>query len=394
MKKSIILFLIFFASVGFCDKMQKIVTKVAPKTYEQVADLGDPKLSSDDCMSIILLGDTQTYTRRRTNSAILKLMTSWIVEQKDLLNIKAVFGVGDIVEMNNTIKFRTADFEACKRGYKDKKGLYRQGYQWVDYSSTEMWKSASDAYSVLDNRVPYFITTGNHDHGNKMGDARYSRFNEFFNIDRNYKNFEALFEVGFDENGRYALQNAIYKLSLGGKWGDLFVLALEFKPRPETIQWAAKMLAKPEFKGKRFVMLTHAFIDTEGKLSNERWYKVTGLSADEVWAQFVSKHSEIKAVFCGHHCKPVNEFEQSAHFKYMQNEAGNDVAVMMFDSQTIGGGFGGNGGDGWLRILELKPDGETIGVKTYSPFFGISPFTKHFAWRTAKFDMFDFKIKK
>jgi len=49
----------------------------------------------------------------------------------------------------------------------------------------------------------------------------------------------------------------------------------------------------------------------------------------------------------------------------------------------------GNGGDGWLRILEFMPDGKTIKVKTYSPFFGISPTTEKYAWRTDGYDQFD-----
>ena len=62
---------------------------------------------------------------------------------------------------------------------------------------------------------------------------------------------------------------------------------------------------------------------------------------------------------------------------------------MMFNVQVLGGGWEGNGGDGWLRILEFMPDGRTIKVKTYSPLFGISPSTRHLARRTGTCDMFD-----
>ena len=62
---------------------------------------------------------------------------------------------------------------------------------------------------------------------------------------------------------------------------------------------------------------------------------------------------------------------------------------MMFNAQTAGGGWHGNGGDGWLRIMEFMPDGKTIKVRTYSPFFGISPTTRQFAWRTDPWDEFN-----
>ena len=66
---------------------------------------------------------------------------------------------------------------------------------------------------------------------------------------------------------------------------------------------------------------------------------------------------------------------------------------MMFNVQTLGGGWEGNGGDGWLRILEFLPDGKTVKVRTYSPLFGISNLTKHLAHRTGPYDRFDFVIE-
>ncbi|MGI6677907.1 MAG: hypothetical protein ACOX2Q_02180 [Dehalobacterium sp.] len=66
---------------------------------------------------------------------------------------------------------------------------------------------------------------------------------------------------------------------------------------------------------------------------------------------------------------------------------------MMFNAQALGGGWHGNGGDGWLRILEFMPDGKTIKVKTYSPLFGISPKTREHARRKEAFDEFDIIIE-
>ena len=65
---------------------------------------------------------------------------------------------------------------------------------------------------------------------------------------------------------------------------------------------------------------------------------------------------------------------------------------MMFNAQTADGQWFGNGGDGWLRILEFKPDGKTIGVRTFSPLFALSPLTEKLAWRTASYDQFDVVI--
>ena len=65
---------------------------------------------------------------------------------------------------------------------------------------------------------------------------------------------------------------------------------------------------------------------------------------------------------------------------------------MMFNAQTHGGGWHGNGGDGWLRILEFLPDQQTVIVKTFSPFFALSPSTIDKSWRNETYDSFIIKL--
>jgi hypothetical protein len=56
----------------------------------------------------------------------------------------------------------------------------------------------------------------------------------------------------------------------------------------------------------------------------------------------------------------------------------------------MGGGWNGNGGDGWLRIFEFLGDNKTVKVKTFSPFFAISPTTQQFAWQHDNWNEFTF----
>ncbi|MDE7127167.1 MAG: serine/threonine protein phosphatase, partial [Bacteroidales bacterium] len=86
-------------------------------------------------------------------------------------------------------------------------------------------------------------------------------------------------------------------------------------------------------------------------------------------------------------------FEDSVAYRVDRNAAGRPVHQMMFNVQMLGGGWDGNGGDGWLRILEFMPDGKTIKVRTYSPLFGISPSTRHLACRTGSIDQFDMVVE-
>ena len=98
-------------------------------------------------------------------------------------------------------------------------------------------------------------------------------------------------------------------------------------------------------------------------------------------------------VICGHTGTP-GAFEDAVAYRVDKNSLGHEVHQMMFNVQILGGGWEGNGGDGWVRILEFMPDGKTIKVRTYSPLFGISPSTKHLAHRTGECDQYDIKIKK
>jgi hypothetical protein len=94
----------------------------------------------------------------------------------------------------------------------------------------------------------------------------------------------------------------------------------------------------------------------------------------QIWEKLVQPSTNIEMVLCGH--------ISGEGYRTDQNKAGKPVHQILFDAQSMGGGHRyGNGGDGWLRILEFFPDGRTVKVKTFSPLFGISPTTRQFAWK-------------
>ena len=61
--------------------------------------------------------------------------------------------------------------------------------------------------------------------------------------------------------------------------------------------------------------------------------------------------------------------------------------------KASGGGFSGNGGDGWLRLLEFMPDRKTIKATTFSPFFFGSTSTRRQAWKTDERNCFTFTLE-
>ena len=131
---------------------------------------------------------------------------------------------------------------------------------------------------------------------------------------------------------------------------------------------------------------TANFTDNEPyKITPRNWGK-------QVWEKLLKPSKNIVLAISGHMGHP-GDFEDSVAYRVDDNAEGKDPHQMMFNVQVLGGGWEGNGGDGWVRILEFKPDGKTISVKTYSPLFGISPSTKHLAHRTGPAAQFDIVIE-
>ena len=109
----------------------------------------------------------------------------------------------------------------------------------------------------------------------------------------------------------------------------------------------------------------------------------------EIMTSWIAAHDEAlntKLVLCGH--------VSGWGFRTDANSAGRPVHQMLFDSQSMGGGYEGNGGDGWIRILEFLPDGRTVRVMTYSPLFALSPTTRQHAWLTEEGNQFTFEFRQ
>jgi hypothetical protein len=161
-----------------------------------------------------------------------------------------------------------------------------------------------------------------------------------------------------------------------------------------VLSWAAGVINRKEYTDAKVIFMTHSFIqERNAKRVDNEPYKISPRNwGQAVWDKLVYPSSNIDMVICGHMGEP-GEFEDAVAYRVDKNKAGKNVHQMMFNVQISGGGWEGNGGDGWLRILEFMPDGKTISVKTYSPLFGISPSTRHLAKRTGACDQFKMVIE-
>ena len=150
-----------------------------------------------------------------------------------------------------------------------------------------------------------------------------SYFTEYFNPARNYKNQEALLKVYAPRNVREEMDNVFYQLEIGGKWGTVYVLALEFDPRKEVIEWAAKLLEN--YKDKCVFLITHMYINTDAEISCKNIGKYRPHSYFK--RVFVAPTVEIKLLYLLD--KPaffvLGEIDRGRHFRLKQGFRGEAV---------------------------------------------------------------------
>ena len=328
------------------------------------AEYQAPALEQEDSWSLILIPDTQSYVKFARNQPILDLMTAWIAEQIDPLNIKLAIQVGDLVEHN---------------------AILNPDGRIGDQPGKNQWEAVSRSFEKLDGKVPYIAATGNHDYGILNVENRKTEYNKYFPVDKNFLSQKMLREVALDEEGMPTLTNAAYEfVSPDGR--EFLVLVLEFAPREANLQWGIQVVNDEKYKDHTVILVTHSYLNYQNEHTEKENYPITDYNYGKaVWEKLVKPSKNIQMVFSGHIGGPDDK-NRHVGFRTDTNAGGKKVHQMTFNAQALGGGWHGNGGDGWLRILEFQ--GNTIQVKTFSPYFAISPSTRHLAWGTEEFAPF------
>ena len=329
-------------------------------------------LCNPNSFSIVLLGDPQNYVKYDYNQPVFELMTAWTAHHIDSLRVKAVLCTGDLVDQNECILPPFPRFG--------------------NLTSREQWTFVSRAFGRLDNKVPYLISTGNHDYGYTRSENSMTRFPEYFPIERNSLWRKTIVAATNNRNGLPTLENAAMEIT-DEHWGRILIIAVEFAPRDEILDWAKRLASSSKYKNHKVIVLTHSYMEIDGSIFEKENYKISPANYGKaIWEKLIYPTPNIRLLLCGHACE-ITDLEGTVSYREDKNIAGKNVAQMMFNAQTADKQWFGNGGDGWLRILEFMPDGKTIQVKTFSPLFALSPTTAQHAWRTASYDQFDIILK-
>ena len=337
-----------------------------------------PALEEEGSFSMIMVPDPQSYVKFAANQPLFELQTAWIAQNIKRLNIKAALFTGDMVEQNN--KLISAPLPNEYNG---------------DQTSRQQWEAISRGLARLDGRLPYIACQGNHDLGYIAAEYRYSMMPDYIYPERNMAFEKTLVSTGANYEGIHTMENAAFEFH-DKAWGDLLVISFEFAPRDEALDWARQLIESERFVNHKVIILTHSFLATNGERIVEEGYKLTPRNwAQAVWDKLIYPSKNIKMVLCGHTGNPPKikdgekvNYQPTTCYRVDKAADGHEVVQMMFNSQNGDGNWNGNGGDCWLRILEFRPDGKTIGVRTFSPLFAQSRLTKHLAWRTDAYDQY------
>lgn len=333
------------------------------------------KLDNPNSFSFALLPDVQNYVKYDYNQPVLELMTAWIADNTKNLNIKAALCTGDLVDQNE-----------C---------LVPPFPRFANITSKQQWNFVSKAFGRLDNIIPYIISTGNHDYGYTRSETDNTHFPEYFTVERNNKFKESLVAVCNNRHGIPTLENAAFEFN-DSNWGKILIVAIEYGARDNVLEWVKNLSENEKFNEHTIIVITHSYLGAgdDAKLLGRDKYLMEPLNGGtDIWEKLLNETKNIRLLICGHYAVPNEDFASNVGFKTTKNREGKEVYQMMFNAQALGGGMSGNGGDGWLRILEFMPNGKSISVHTYSPLFGFSPKTKHLAEDKAPYNKFIFDIK-
>jgi hypothetical protein len=335
----ILISLFFSSTIIFSDvePTQNVsVLAESETTFWPEAESAETRSTADDPFTLVLLPDSQIYAKNYPH--IYTNQTWWIVNNSARLNIQYVLHEGDITNNNNIAQ----------------------------------WTNANTSQHIMDGKVPYTLSPGNHDLGpNGNAANRDTYMNDYFNVTQ-YETWPTL--GGVFESGK--MENSYHLFTADGL--DWMIVSLEFAPRDAVLAWANQVVS--QYSDRIVFVVTHNYM--AGNARNGGYGGNYGLinapegaaSGEDIWQYFVRKHRNILCVFSGH------ILVEAGYLKSVGDE-GNTVHQMMANFQ-----MNSNGGNGFLRLLKFDVDQGKIDVKTYSPYVD--------SYRTESYHQFELDFDK
>ena len=116
----------------------------------------------------------------------------------------------------------------------------------LNQTSREMWEAASQA--LKDWITKYLILLPqNHDYGYKAAENGRTYFPDYIPFERNSTWRNICVSEFPNREGRASLENSAFEFDEPG-WGKILVIAVEFVPRDEVLQWAKRFGKQAEIQ--------------------------------------------------------------------------------------------------------------------------------------------------
>jgi hypothetical protein len=198
--------------------------------------------------------------------------------------------------------------------------------EWMR-ADTAMKYVEDPATTGLTQGIPYVMNIGNSDGS--------SNFNAKFGVSR----FSGRSYYG----GHYSSNNDDSYILFSGAGRDFILLSLQFDPSSAVLTWADGVLAaNPDRLG---IVVSHSVLNPG--------YPASWTTEGQPIYDALKDRPNLIMLLCGH---------MNGEGRRQDVYAGNTVHSMLTDYQLYG-----NGGNGWLRILEFAPAANKVRARTYSP---------------------------
>ncbi len=261
---------------------------------------------TDFAYSFAVIGDQQKVTSLHKD--YVHYMYDWILQNKDLKNIKYLIAPGDITDL-------------------------RTDNAWE-------WELAKAQLERLSGKIPMAIAQGNHDYADP--------FDQYMSFEGNTS----------DIVGRYQENSVlnVYKTAKIGKTDYLF-LTLEYGPTDAVLEWACSVVE--QYPTHKVIINTHSFLHGDGTITDAGdLYAPSGSRNNGVnmWDKFVRKYENIVLVICGH----IETYKTLVVKSVGDN--GNVVTQMLINPQAL---------DmlepaGIVTVLYFNEDGNEITTEFFS----------------------------
>lgn len=296
------------------------------------------RITGENAYTIVAFPDTQDYSRSE-GAPIVREMADWMLAHQESLNIVFMTHVGDV----------TADAQQSE------------------------WANINEALSVLNGRIPYALTAGNHDQA--MGGTAAEHSSQW--MDHYYSpELQAQYNETF--GGTYDMApdrspNNYHTFTApdGTKW---LSLSVEFGPSDDVLRWAKGVIES--HSDHRVMITTHSYMNWAGRHDATGGpYYAEGAGYDyglgrqpegsndgeSIWRELIQPYANVSFTFSGH------IFGDGAETLVSYDNFGNPVYQMLVNYQN---GVAseiqqGNGGNGAMRLLTIDPENGQVYTSTY-----------------------------